>query len=109
MKLSRLRTNYEENPVGIAGIPAFSWVLESEIPNTMQEAFSLEILTGGERVYASGKRVSGQSVGFEPEGFTVLPAQRYQWKLHVWSNRREEAQAEAQFEGGIATWRQILK
>ena len=60
MKLSRLRTNYEENPVGIAGIPAFSWVLESEIPNTMQEAFSLEILTGGERVYASGKRVSGQ-------------------------------------------------
>lgn len=105
MKLSRLRMNYEENPVGITGTPVFSWVLESEVPDTMQEAFSLEILTGGEPVYASGKRTSGQSVGFEPEGFAVLPARQYQWKLHVWSNHGEEAQAEAQFEGGIEAWR----
>ncbi len=48
MQVTDLRVEYRKNPVGIdVSIPRFSWKLESEQKNTMQDGYQIQVISRG--------------------------------------------------------------
>ena len=45
MKIYDLRTEYRENPAGLAAaVPRFSWKMKTDEKNTMQDLYRIEML-----------------------------------------------------------------
>ena len=57
LRVSKIRMEYEENPVGLGSLPWFGWVLVSDRKNVLQTAYQLQIARGTaflDPVYDSG-------------------------------------------------------
>lgn len=92
LAVSGLLTEYRTNPVGTdIARPRLSWRLESDVRNTMQAAYQLQVATS-EKSLAAGsallwdsKRVSSDASIFRPyEGPALQSATRYFWRVRVW-------------------------
>lgn len=94
MKVVRLMTEFQEQPLGIAvKDPSFSWNLMTGERDVKQKAF--RILTARdeefrELVWDSGVRNSDWMINVRYEGQELLSDTRYYWKVTVWTNKSEE-------------------
>lgn len=87
IKCYELLTEYMENPIGIDGIPAFSWKLKSDKDNTIQTAYRIVV----DGMWDSGKVESNQSAHIEYAGEKLKPETAYTVKVKVWNNYGEES------------------
>ncbi len=87
MNISKLRTDYMQNPVGFDfDKPVLGWVVEAPGENKRQSAYRLQIASdaGFSRMLFDTDRVdSDQSVGVCPE-IVPAPMTRYHWRVMVW-------------------------
>ena len=90
-KIFDLTVNYKTNPIGIEGIPCFSWKMEDDKQGQKQTAYQIQVFYtkhGEEKsqyVWDSGKVESGVSVAIPYEGEKLLPETIYCWKVDVWN------------------------
>lgn len=92
---------YRENPLGIDERPRFSWKLESEKQNVVQESYQIQVASQGKLVWDSGRVVSSQSVLVPYGGKALEPMASYQVQASVWDNYGEMGQVSGNFETGL--------
>ena len=109
MKLKALKTKHMVNPLGIDGIPYFSWKLDSDEPGTMQESYQIRVLDEtGNVVWDSGERKSEDASFISYEGESLKSATAYTWTVTVRDNHGNVAEASARFETALLSkndWR----
>ena len=98
MHLTHLRTNHRVTPLGIDGVPEFSWQMDSDIPNTMQTAYRIVVRAAEKKVWDSGRMESREQTFIPYEGETMESCTRYAWCVTVWDNHGNCATAEDTFE-----------
>ena len=94
MKISKLRCDYMENPVGFDfDRPSLSWVTEAEGTNKRQSAYQLQVCLSPEfpsPLFDSGKVASEQSVDVRLEA-DLSACTRYFWRVKVWDEQGAES------------------
>ena len=88
-----LRAEYLINPVGLdATRPRLSWRLESDVRNTMQSAYEVQVATseaalvrGANLLWDSGKLMSDASEFVHGAMPPAASATRYYWRVRVWT------------------------
>jgi alpha-L-rhamnosidase len=87
MKITNLRVNHMDNPLGfLIGEPTFSWIT-SDSTGTYQEAAQLQIAFDEgfcNLFYDSGRQNAINSMAYTPN-ITLKPCTRYFWRVMVWS------------------------
>ena len=99
--LRDITVTYRKNPIGLDALPRFSWKIESDAQNVMQEAYMLIVRQGEDVVWDSGKVSSGQSVLIEYAGAPLEPMTAYHVELSVWDSTGTVHTGEAAFETGL--------
>lgn len=102
MKISYLKTNHVEKPLGFAiENPTFSWIVE-DTPDTIQTAAQVTVSLDDvfkQIIFDSGK-VDGQSIdslGYRPP-IQLKPRTRYFWKVKIWGEMESVESAITWFE-----------
>lgn len=75
--LQELLIEYRENPIGIDEKPRFSWKLESEKQNVIQQSYQIQVASQGKFIWDSGRVESSQSVLVPYEGKELEPMTPY--------------------------------
>ena len=99
MKVSKLRTNHFENPLGytLDGL-SFSWVTEdstgsfqkfAQVQISLSEDFSTLL-------YDSGKLPTSESLDFRVD-IALTPRTRYFWRVQVWADDGDTALSDTAF------------
>lgn len=105
MKITGLRTDYFENPLGIESTqPLFYWRLESDRPGAAQTAYRIDAgsTPGGTDLWNSGRIESGETTHIPYGGSPLSSRQRVYWHVHVWDETGAETKSEnAFFELGL--------
>ncbi|MDR1542442.1 MAG: glycoside hydrolase family 78 protein [Clostridiales bacterium] len=102
MYLSKLKTEYRVNPIGLdAWRPRFSWIIASKDKGVTQEKWRLKVLRAEEVVWDSGEVKTDQSVHVVYSGAPLSPATRYDIYVEVTDNKGETARADGFFETGL--------
>lgn len=99
LQITKLLTEYAENPLGIDQLnPRLSWKMQSEARSTRQSAYrvlvatSMELLVRDEAdMWDSGKVESDQSVHVHYAGETLTTGSAYVWKVKVWDESGQES------------------
>ena len=87
MKLKALKTKHMVNPLGIDGIPYFSWKLDSDEPGSMQESYQIRVCDeAGNTVWGSGERKSEETSFISYEGEMLKSSTVYTWTVIVRDN-----------------------
>jgi alpha-L-rhamnosidase len=83
MKIVDLKTENLVNPLGIASErPRFSWRVETEEHNFLQQAYEIRLYDDDAMIWESGKVFSGSSVNVE--GVPRLRSlKRYKWQVRI--------------------------
>ena len=92
MKVSRLRCEYLDNPLGVdANPPRLSWIVESPVRAAKQTAYQLlvsaspaELESDKGGLWDSGKVASDESVLIAYAGTPLSSRQKCYWKVRVW-------------------------
>lgn len=80
LKITGVRMDYEETQTGITHIPQFSWILESDRRNVIQESYEIQIAENDsftDLVYASGTVQDDASAQIEVSGISLKSMTRY--------------------------------
>ncbi|OUP85424.1 alfa-L-rhamnosidase [Lachnoclostridium sp. An169] len=102
MKLYDLRTEYRKNPIGLdVAVPRFSWKIESEEKNTVQEKYRIEVTAGDKKVWDTQEVKSADSVLIPYGGEALTDETDYLVKVNVWDNHGKSDCAEMSFATGI--------
>lgn len=102
MKISHLKTNRIQNPLGFAmNVPSLSWIVE-ETGDTRQTAAQVIVAADAEfkEVLFDTGKVAGNgidSLAYRPE-LTLSSRTRYYWKVKVWGDTEEAESEPAWFE-----------
>ena len=108
--LSTLQVEKKTEPVGIdLERPRFSWVVESEQRDTLQESYRLRVATN-ESAFASGRGLawdsgvvaSGESSNVEYTGPRLASGTRFYWQIDVVTTAGKST-ARSEFRTGLAT------
>ena len=99
MKIAKLSFDGLGHPLGIDAPPAISWELESDLEDTMQEAYRILVAQGKETVWDSGLCRSEETLGIRPE-CALAPYTAYRCEVTAYSNYGEQAKASGIFETG---------
>jgi len=93
-RITQLRCNNLENPLGIDKNPAFSWFVSSKIRGAVQTAYQiiLDFDAGNLKsesgcLWNSGKISSSQTAWLGYSGPALEPAKQYCWKVRLWDNK----------------------
>lgn len=101
LRVERLKCEHLETPRGIeTQHPVFSWTLASDRKNVTQTACRLELHKDGELLWDSTKQCTEQSISHVYEGSELEALTTYRWKVTVWDNQGETADAESEFMTG---------
>src|SRR5437588_5109927 len=92
LKLTALRVEYKENPLGIdAREPRLSWLIQANGRGVMQSAYHVRIARserdlheGRNLVWDSGRISSDESAHCPYKGPALQSGQRYYWQVRVW-------------------------
>lgn len=99
MKVKKLRVLHMKNPCGIDVLPFFSWILESELNDTVQVGYSIEVKNeGGELVWRTGKVESNENVYISYSGSALQSRTCYTVTVTVWDNYGNESAVDGTFE-----------
>ena len=102
MKIYDLRTEYRENPIGLAvKSPRFSWKMRTDEKNTVQNIYRIEVTDNGKTVWDTGMQESRDSVLVPYEGELLCDETLYTVKVTVWDNYGRAGSAETTFETGV--------
>ncbi|WP_343670039.1 glycoside hydrolase family 78 protein [Chitinophaga sp.] len=87
--------------------PRFSWILNTEQPNTLQSAYEITVMDGRKTTWTSGKMATAESLHAPYEGDALTPGKLYSWKVKVWDNHGHSTTATepAYFRMGITDWK----
>lgn len=96
-----LTIEYRKNPIGIDGKPRFSWKLESEKQDVVQTSYQIQVVSGGQLMWDSGRVESDQSVLVPYKGAALKEMTVYQVQVSVWDNYGELEQVTGNFETGL--------
>ena len=95
VEVSELRCRNLENPEGVDRA-AFSWEIESNLPNVTQSAWEIEIASnkkllekGKADIWQSGKQLSDQQLNVEPSGAPLQSGASYWWRVRIWTGSDE--------------------
>lgn len=107
MKLQHLTVLHEQTSLGIVPAdnpqPYFGWQMQSDIPDTRQTAYRLQLQQRDGRVaWDTGRVESGQSSFVAYKGPALASRTQYLWKVTVWDNHGETASAESRLETALA-------
>lgn len=86
LEITKILVDYEEEQTGITHVPQFSWAIESDKRNVIQEAYQLQIALDPafeNVVYDSGVVEGDQAAQVEPEGFEMKSQTRYFVRVKV--------------------------
>jgi len=91
VSVTSLKTDYKTNPLGIDNpVPRFSWIIQSDHMNTMQESYEIRIalsekdlMKGKKLLWETGKVASSQSLHVEYGGPQLQSFQRIYWQVRV--------------------------
>lgn len=86
LEILKLLVDYEEEQIGITHVPQFSWAIDSDKRNVMQESYQFQIALDAafeNLVYDSGIVETDQSVQVEPAGFEMKSQTRYFVRVQV--------------------------
>ncbi len=101
MELYDLRTEYRVNPIGITEKhPRFSWKLESEEKDTMQQSYRI-LVKEGENIVWNIKAESEDSVLIAYAGEALQDETLYKVTVEVTDNHGNMGVGEMHFETGI--------
>ncbi|PWW05733.1 alpha-L-rhamnosidase [Paenibacillus cellulosilyticus] len=96
--VKQLRCEYRNNPIGLGvTLPRFSWQLESDSVNVMQQAYHIQVSSGingfntNELLWDSGKVQSEQSVLVEYAGQLLDSRVRCHYRVKVWDQAGTES------------------
>src|SRR5436305_8694266 len=92
IKLTALRAEYKENPLGIdAREPRLSWQIQANGRGVMQSAYQVRVARserdlrdGRNLVWDSGRISSDESAHCPYKGPALQSGQRYYWHVRVW-------------------------
>ncbi len=102
MQITDLCVEYRKNPIGLdTAAPRFSWKIGSDKTDTMQTGFQIQVILDGQMVWDCGKRKSDQSVLVEYGGPPLHAESIYEYRVIVWDNHGETAEASGSFETGL--------
>ncbi len=102
MKIYDLEVEHRKEPAGLSvRVPRFSWKLESEEKDTVQTAYHLQVLSGEETVWDSGRRENSQSVLVPYEGVKLEEEKEYRVLVSVEDNHGNTARARTAFSTGL--------
>lgn len=100
LSLPETRTAIERYQVPVIrnAQPYLGWVMNSEVPNTVQTAYRILMASGIEQltkneadVWDSRKTESNNSVAVPYTGTALQPSKVYYWKVQVWDNHGKES------------------
>lgn len=101
MKLYDLRTEYKVNPIGITEKnPRFSWKLESDVNDTMQQSYHI-VVKEKDRIVWEVKEENEDSVLIAYAGEELKDETCYDVTVEVTDNHGHTATGEMSFETGI--------
>jgi alpha-L-rhamnosidase len=98
LKVAGLKAEYKQNPIGIDQLkPRFFWLLESNLRNTMQTAYHIQVSLDRDfrksdrMVWDTGMIVSDQSIQVEYNGSALKTGTRYFWRVRVRDNQNNDS------------------
>ncbi|MFP4290923.1 MAG: family 78 glycoside hydrolase catalytic domain [Cyclobacteriaceae bacterium] len=91
----RLRTEYQENPLGIdRAQPRFFWEVSGEGRNLRQSAYQLLVASSEEKlqsdeadIWDSGKISSSENIQIAYDGPVLQSRTRYYWMVRIWDEK----------------------
>ena len=98
MYIYDLKTNHQKELLGLDTAPWFSWKIGSEEENTSQTACRIVVKNGGETVWDTGMKESGESAFIAYGGAPLRSRTRYTVEVTVRDNHENEASASSWFE-----------
>lgn len=99
--LRDITVTYRTTPIGLDALPRFSWKIESDAQNVMQETYAIIVRQGENVMWDSGKVDSAQSILVEYAGTSLEPMTAYSVEFSVWDNNGELHTGETAFETGL--------
>ena len=85
MLVKNLKVLHMEKPLAIDVVPYFSWMMESDIPNTMQESYQLTIKDSvGNCIYDSGVVESSRNAYIPYKGAKLQSKMRFYGLCMFW-------------------------
>jgi alpha-L-rhamnosidase len=92
LRVTRLRTEYKENPLGIdSPKPRLRWQLQSGGRGVVQSAYEIRVApseaavrAGRDLAWSSGRVASDGSIHLAYGGPSLQSGQRYHWQVRVW-------------------------
>ena len=99
--LKDITVTYRTIPIGLDALPRFSWKIERDAQNIVQEAYAIIVRQGEQIMWDSGKVDSAQSVLIEYTGTDLEPMTAYSVEISVWDNCGECHRGETAFETGL--------
>ena len=102
MIVKNLKVLNTEIPLGIDVVPYFSWLIESDTPNTMQASYQITVTDStGSLVYDSGMVESSRNSYIPYKGVKLTGKALYLWTVRVTDNHGNTASAASSFETGF--------
>lgn len=101
MRVVDLTVEYRRNPIGLDEIPRFSWKLEGEERNILQQSYRIRVRDGETMMWDSGWIESGQSLFVTYQGDALSPFTLYLVEVCVRDNHGETGQVQGFFETGL--------
>ena len=102
MKIYDFKTEYRRSPFGLTvKSPRFSWKMNADKQNTVQNLYRIQVWNGTEIVWDTGMKESSDSVLIPYAGKELSSETVYNVKVTVWDNYGNADSAEATFETGI--------
>lgn len=100
MKLTQLRVNHVETPMGFQTVPlSFSWKVEKADTAKYQKSARIKVKKGEDMLFDSGEDMSADSMDYRVD-MDLLPRTRYQWSVCVTADDQESVFEESWFETG---------
>ena len=102
LKISKVTCDYKTSNCFVNNSkPAFSWVLESDNTDVIQNSYRIIVKSNDKLVWDSGTVESDQSIYIEYNGDTLLPLTIYNYEVTVTSNKGDFANIISSFETGL--------
>lgn len=100
MKITQMRVNHVEKPLGFQITPAsFSWKVQENGTAKKQKYAQIRVYKGTELIFDSGAQESADSLDYCAE-LALSPRTRYRWTVEVTGDNGETALGESWFETG---------
>lgn len=102
MRIYDFEIEYREEPTELSvRIPRFSWKLEAQERDTVQRAYGIQVFSGEESVWDSGRQDSPRSVLVPYGGKALEEETDYRVNLWVEDNHGNIAESQTRFSTGI--------